>query len=609
MSYHAYSGNILFVDLDSGKGVRQPLPEEWCSDHLGGFGINNRLCWELMTPGVPSLDAANPVILGAGPLVGTLAPGASRIMANSKFPLTGAIASASGAMGMGARLKWAGYDHLVIRGAAHRPSYLLIDDNDVKVISAENLWGLDIHAVTDRLWEIHPGSSVLAIGPAGENLVHFSLAIIDKCATLGRGGLGAVLGSKNLKAVVVRGSRGVRVADPKLFLRIVNKLYQRMEGWDLKDAALTLGMIGGWEIYLGQLASGVSEKERERIRQVFGPQAYLGFEHRRLSCPSCFLGDKDRLSWDGQSTCSTSFLNAAILGAALGLDNAKEAVLLLDHLDRLGLCFFSYLNLYLFLQDLKEHDIMDSDQCAELFPAAGLEGAINLADSIAHRKGWGELLSQGWRKIIDYFGPQAEKYAAVIRGQDCIYDPRVSRLGTMEFEQLVSPRGPTSASAGSPTYMPGLSREKMVRLTERMGAPSDALERIYPPDQTVNVGRLTRYAEDWFSLFSSLGVCNRHQINRLYHVDILRDLFLAATGINLDSREIMRRGAYNWQLYQDLNQREGFGRESDRIPLPWLTEERIGKREGIILDYSGEKRLAREDLAQLLEDYYDERSR
>ncbi len=609
MAYHAYSGKILFVDLDSGKSAREPLPENWCVEHLGGFGINNRLCWELMTPGTPPLDSSNPVILGAGPLVGTLAPGASRIMGNTRFPLTGAVASASGAMGLGARLKWAGYDHLVIRGAAYRPSYILIDDSEAQIIPAEDLWGLDIHDATDKLWETHPGSSVLAIGPAGENLVHFSLAIIDKCATLGRGGLGAVLGSKKLKAVVVRGSGGVKVADPKGFLRIVNNLYRRMERWELKDAALALGMIGGWEIYLNQLASGVSEEERERIKEAFGPQAYLEFERRRISCPSCFLGDKDRLGWDMRSTCSTSFLNAAILGAALGLNNAKEAVLLLDLLDRLGICFFTYLNLYLFLLDLKEREITDIKRYGEFLDLNGLKGAIKLAKSIAFRKGLGDLLSLGWDNIIDYFGSQAEEYASVIRGQDCIYDPRVSGLGTMEFEQLVSPRGPTSASAGSPTYLPGLPREKMVRLTSRMGVPEDALERIYPNDQAVNVGRLTRYAEDWFSLFSSLGVCNRHQINRLYHVDIFRDLFHAATGIDLTPKEIMECAAANWELYRRLNEREGLGRESDRIPSSWLTEERISRREGTLMDYSRKKRLTRKDLMQLLDDYYDERSR
>lgn len=609
MRYSAYAGRILVIDLEGRKSATEALEEKWCEENLGGFGINNRLCWEMMVPGTEPLDPGNLVILGAGPLVGTLAPGAARVMANSRLPLTGAVASASGAMGLGPQMRWAGYDHIVIRGKADQPTYLLLEDGEVRFLAADDLWGDDIHLTTNRLRHRHPGSSVLAIGPAGERLVAFSLAMIDKSSTLGRGGLGAVLGSKNLKAVVVKGSRGIEVEDQHRFLRAVKGLYRRRDKWELREAALHLGMIGGWELYVQQLASGEDEGKLEQLKKIFGPEGYLQFERHRISCPSCFLADKDYLRWDDRSTCSTSFLNAAILGAALDLEHAHEAVEVLDFLDRQGLCFITYLNIYILLEELEKRGLCPGEELPIPEGGSNLERALGLAAAVVERQGLGDLLASGWRALLKYFGPEAERLSAVIKGQDCLYDPRVSGLGTMEFEQIVSPRGPTSASAGSPTYMPGTPPDKFRRLTARMGVAEEAMERIFDSTGGFNVGRLTRYSEDWFSLFSCLGVCNRHQINRLYNVEVFRELFYSATGMELDTRELMRRAADSWELYRRLNEREGFGRRDDCIPDIWFSSERVGGRAGVIRDYYKEKELTLRDLQRLLDDYYDERSR
>jgi aldehyde:ferredoxin oxidoreductase len=221
----------------------------------------------------------------------------------------------------------------------------------------------------------------------------------------------------------------------------------------------------------------------------------------------------------------------------------------------------------------------------------------------AAREGPGEVPASGWEAVFDHFGPASRGMAAVVKGQDCLYDPRSSGLGTMEFEQLVSPRGPTSASAGSPTYLPGQSPENMRRLTARMGAPEEALRRIYDGPGGFNVGRLTRYSEDWYSLFSCLGVCNRAQVNRLYNPEVFRDLFVAATGIDASPPELMRKAAAAWELYRSLNEREGFTRADDRAPEAWFPE-----GAGTVPGYFGDP-LSGEEIERLIDDYYDERAR
>ena len=162
-----YSGRLMLVDLARGKASVEPYPVEVAVDFLGGFGANNRLFPECSRPGIDPLSPQNPVVFGAGPLVGTMVPGSSRIMANARLPLTGAVASAGGSMGMGANLKWCGLDHLVLMGGSPQPSYLYIEDDRVEFVPAPSLWGKGILETTRSLWASHPGSSVLAIGPAG----------------------------------------------------------------------------------------------------------------------------------------------------------------------------------------------------------------------------------------------------------------------------------------------------------------------------------------------------------------------------------------------------------------------------------------------------------
>ncbi|MDI6875113.1 aldehyde ferredoxin oxidoreductase N-terminal domain-containing protein [Candidatus Solincola sp.] len=605
-----YAGRILEVDLGRREVKASDLPSSYEQAYLGGFGINNRLFLDHSRPGTDPLSPENPLILGAGPFVGTLVPGASRVMANARFPLTGAVASASGSMGLGANLKWAGWDHLVILGRSPGPVALVVEDERVEFVPAGGLWGKGILETTRSLWDRYPGFSVLAIGPAGENLVHSSLAMIDASATLGRGGLGAVMGSKNLKAVLVKGNGAVRIADPAGLHALVRDLFRRLERYELREAAAELGMIGAWPMYAAQLLPhGATERDLEEANERFGPQAYLRLKKRRLSCPSCFLPDKDELLLpsSGRTVYSTSFLNAAILGCALGMKDAEEAASTLALLDDLGLDFMTLSWQAAYLLELGEHGIIKGGEAEGIPLARGADILRELAWRVTEGRGdIGKALAAGWKGTLAWFGEHTRRYTMLVRDQDCLYDPRVSGLGTMEFEQVVSPRGPTSASAGSATYVPSLPEERLRRLTERMGVPEDALERIFSPPWRLDVGRLTRYSEDWFSLFSSLGICNRFQVNRFYHAALIRDLLAAVTGMELSVEEMMARAAASWELYRELNAREGLGPEEDRPPEAWFHEEPLWGRGGRLHDYFGNP-LTREDVNLLLHSYYDER--
>jgi aldehyde:ferredoxin oxidoreductase len=202
-------GKVLHVDLRSGEFETKKLDLDVARDYVGGLGLNARLMEQVYVTGTDPLSPDNPIILGAGPLVGTGTPGAAKIVATTRFPLNGTISESVGSMRFALNLKGAGFDHLIMTGRAKKPVVLVLEDDKASFMDAKELWGMDIFQTTDALKKSHAGrrSSVIAIGPAGENRVAFSLALVDKASTVGRGGLGAVMGSKNLKAIVAMGDQ------------------------------------------------------------------------------------------------------------------------------------------------------------------------------------------------------------------------------------------------------------------------------------------------------------------------------------------------------------------------------------------------------------------
>lgn len=220
-----YSGKLLVVDLGSGQISEEPLRQDWAREYWGCWGLAVRYYWDLADPAVDPLSPENPVIIMTGPLGGTSAPMTARFNLVSKSPHTGTIFSSNTGGAFGPELKFAGYDGIVLKGAAREPVYLKIMDNRVSLESARSLSGKGIFD-TERLLQAAvgtPEAKVLAIGPAGENRVTHACIGTEAYRQMGRGGGGAILGSKKLKAIVVRGTGGIRVADVPAFIETVNQ--------------------------------------------------------------------------------------------------------------------------------------------------------------------------------------------------------------------------------------------------------------------------------------------------------------------------------------------------------------------------------------------------
>jgi aldehyde:ferredoxin oxidoreductase len=623
MSFFGYIGRILNVDLTSAQWEVKELSLDVAKAYLGGLGVNAWLMEQTYATGTDPLSPENPIILGSGPLVGTGTPGAAKIVATTRFPLNGAISESVGSMRFALNLKGTGFDHVIITGQARKPAVLVLDDQGVSLIDAGDLWGLDIFETTDALKKSHggPKSSVIAIGPAGEEGVVFSLALVDKASTLGRGGLGAVMGAKNLKAILAVGSQRPKLRDSVGFRGLLAGIRERLKRFKNHPRVLELGIMENWDNYVQQFSACRNFSKvfpPGEARELYGPDVYRSFKINRIGCPSCFTPDKDRIEvkegpFKGFTTTTTSYFNSFMFGRLFDLNRPSDqtqSLRLIDQLDRTGLDLFTFGSILDFLITSYEKGMLDPGHFK--LPLTRDSGTLSRwAEAIISKEKGADILAGGWRPLLEYLGPEFRALAPVIKDCDILWEPRLVGLGTMEFEQIVSLKGPRSASGGSPTYVPGQTEENLPlfrRHLERMGATQQGINRIMDSPLGFNVGRMTRYSEDWYTVLSSLGICNRHFNNRFYSLELCEKLWAAVTGFELGEDHLRDAAARIWDTLKRLNKEEGFGPSDDRPPEMWFKPMVGLDGEPLALrDYFGKTELVPEDIARLVEDYYDER--
>ncbi len=610
MDWKGYTGNILKIDLtvDKISIIKQNVDN--IKQFIGGLGINTKLVADLIKPKIDPLSSENVIIIGVGPLVGTITPGASRTVASTKFPATGAIAYSCGSMSFGFNLKHSGFDHIIISGKAEDPVYLVILNEHIELIDASDIWGKDIVESTNFLQKKYSESGVIAIGQAGENLVYGSLALIDKTSTFGRGGLGAVMGSKNLKAIVTKGSRGISIANPKEFNQLYRKLFERIRKYPQRESWHELGMLRSLPVGMILKASGQHKKARQCSERIYLKK----LKKRRIACPSCPMGDKDILelqegNFKGLINYTSSVINPFLMFTLDDLNTYDEAIKSFDLVSRYGLDSLTITSLLKFCTHLYEKGILTKENTGIEWKS-DYRTLVQLIEMIVYRKGFGNILADGWKSLAETY-KSVENEMLTVKGLDIIFEPRFLRLGTMEFEQVVNPKGAHVASGGSPTYLgAGGSIDKFKMHFDRMGVPNSAIGRLFTPplkEMVVNVGRLTRYSEDWYTVLTSLGLCARAQMNRFYGLELVTDIYNAVTGFNMQLDDLRIAAERIWNLLKIMNIKEGFSRKDDKFPEEWFKPLKFGENILKFQDFFGETIITPEVANQLLDGYYDER--
>ena len=590
-----FAGRILHIDLSQRRFKTEELAPEGAEKFIGGFGLTVKLASEIIVPGTDPLSPDNPIVFGAGPLVGTSLPATSRVYAVTKLPQSNAIGwCGGGGVTFGCLMKNAGYDHIVIKGRADHPVFIKIMDDDIDIVDAQSLWGMGVAQTCSALWEmVGRPAGIISIGQAGENLVSFSMAYIDRLSTIGRGGFGAVMGSKNLKAILVRGSRGIQVANRKRYRELHNTMVTNIREYPyLKE----------WQ-HLGLLKS-----------LPFTPEGmdYNKIRKRRIACVSCPIGCKEVIEipdgeFMGSLIHSSSIVNL-LTPTVYGFTDYREAIQCVSLLDEYGLDMFEFFGVMEFAKDLYAQGRLPGDAFDEEIRLESFTAMEKWARKISLREGFGNILADGFEGIIKQFGEECRPIAPyTVKGMLPYTGPRGplpwNLFGTMELGQALDPRGPHVGAGGSPTYFARRPLTVFPRHLQRMGVPDEAINRILGTkasgEEYLEIGRLLKYSHRWFAILGSLGICARAQINRFYNAALCAELYESVTGLETDLDDLRKRADRAWTLLWMANLREGMTREKNPLPDKWFQEPGFN-------DYLTDAPLSRDEVEKMVEDYFDE---
>jgi aldehyde:ferredoxin oxidoreductase len=612
-----YAGQILFVDLSSRAINIQPLGTALATEYLGGQGISMRLAYDLINPGIEPLSPENPIIIGAGALCGTPAPSAAKVTVTTKFPVNGTIGTAAGC-GFGPQLKWAGYDNVVITGASDKPIYLFIADDRVELCDASDLWGRDINQATDDLRAKHGEDiSVIGIGQAGENLIKISLALIDKIATLGRGGLAAVMGAKKLKAVVVKGTSGIKLAKTEEFQTLFNKIVGKALTDKNRQTWIKMGLMGVADAWFDAGIMLVDNKRRalmgDEAKARYGTKTFSEFiDTIPWAPPSCITCDKSMLrikkgKFEGLETLQ-SVASEAVASFCLPFNmSINQGLKCADIFNRYGLDLLDAPYLIEVLFDLYKEGLVSKDQLG-MDLKLDFESLIKATEKIVQREDiWGTV-ADGIPALLKQV-PGADKFTIQAKGLMPFADGRIN-LGVETLGMLTLPRGGNSyALVRTPsTVVPNIPTEVIQSLASKhYQIPPQAQKRIFQGGQW-DVARFLPYVENSNTSCNCLGLCFRFFIGRLYPAATSAELYHAATGLALSAEEYLRAGERVWNLQKTLNVREGFSRKDDKFPKRWINEPvQRGEEEIHLKDYSGMERISSDKSEAILDRYYEER--
>lgn len=624
MEYFGYAGRMLHVDLSRKTVRKEALDTKTVRRFIGGHGVNLRLIQDLLSPGIDPLSPENPIVIGSGALVGTLAPGATKVFATTKFALPATTdgkcyvaTGVSGGQGFGFRLKQAGYDHLVITGRSEQPVYLQISDESVSIRSADSYWGKkDIYDTTDDLKKAHGKCGVVAIGRAGENLCRYSMALTDKKSTLGRSGFGAVMGSKNLKAIVVAGQGRIGVADRLRFHRTLDTVRR-----EYRDRVRPMGKFSefSWElVFLHTMNPGIWSQER--WNDLYGIHRLAEIKKRNVNCTHCWMACGDDLAVDtgkyaGTRSMTGHYLWVPIIGQKMELEEIGASLSLIQRMNRDGICLCTASSIIDWVTRRFTEGVISTSDTGGVVLDRSFHCYMDLLDRIIRREGIGDKLADGWFAASEWMGRDARfdyvEGSGIAKGTDSIYPARAATLDPMRFTMgLTSPRGGHAPTGVSGTGIPGLPVEQIRMEAAAFGVPEEAMNRIFQPTAyygSFNVGRYTRYTEDFTSVINSTGTCTIYSALYLNRLQNLAEIYSAATGIETTPMELIKRGERIFNLYKILNVREGFERKDDAFPPIWLKPLETPDGTQALTDYHREKKISAEDIERLLDDYYDER--
>ena len=584
---HGYAGRILYVDLNTGKTRVSPLTIDYAKKYIGGIGLGMRLWLDNSKKGVEPLSPDNPLILTLGPISGTMFPTAGNGHAFiAKSPATHAIGEAVAHGTFGAELKRAGYDAIILKGKAEKLVYLWIDDDSIQLLDATHLTGKSPSetedAIKDDLEDYY--IRVAAIGLSGEKLSNIACVINEKTRAAGRTGMGAVMGSKNLKAIAVRGTHDIVPAKPNEFIEMVQEFHERMKG----PATQKYRTLGTPENILVHNAlhcmptRNYNNAHFEDAEKVSGELLNERYVAKILGCSSCAMRCEHEVvipegPYKGTMT-RMEYETLWALGPYCGINRLDTVAKGMELCNYYGMDAISAGVIVGFTMDCYENGILDKKDLDGIEANFGnSEALIQLLEKMGKREGIGDTLANGVRSAAQKIGKGAEKLAQHIKGLEVTgYDLRCLKTAALGF--AVSFRGADHNRHGAYAFD---VKGKVDRLKAEKGR-----------------GKMVSDMEDTYALIDSLIICKFSRGTYYKGLEEMAKLYTLVTGIDMTAEELKKSGERINTVARLVNIREGLGRKDDT--LPWKVMNVPIPDEGPVKGAV----VTQEELDLLLDDYY-----
>jgi aldehyde:ferredoxin oxidoreductase len=593
---YACAGKLARIDVTSGSSHVEPIDDSDVQRYLLGSGLAAKILYDEMDPTLDPLDHANPLLAFNGLLTGTFSPTASRSSWCGRSPLTGIWNEANMGGHWGAELRFAGLDGLIVTGRAREPVYLWVHNGEAEVRPAEHLWGSEHFEAFQRLRaETDPKAQLACIGPSGENLVRFASIMQGgqhHARTAGRGGMGALMGSKNLKAIVVRGRERPKYPDKKALRGFVREINQFIKGNSV--AMSQLGTAGGvpateltGDLPLKNWTLGNWERQATRIS---GQRIAETIFERHTYCFACPIGCGKTVKitdgpYAGVHGHGPEYETLAGFGGNCQCDDLDAIAWMNDLCNRYGMDTISTSSVLAFAMEAYEKGLLTEEDIGGLEMTWGnAEAMIAAIHAIAQRDGIGQLLADGVQAAAARLGPKAEAFAIHVKGLEVPYhDPRA--FVSMAANYATASRGACHLEALS--YWLGYG-------TRWSGwyNPDDEFDQ----HSSANKGQVAVDFQNYLAVYNPLGLCKFIAKGKVEPQHIA-DLVNVALGWDWTAGQVIETGERLFNLKRLINLRLGLSRADDTLPQRLLFEPRpTGGAAGVL-----------PDLDSMLDEYYKAR--
>ncbi|MCP8320065.1 MAG: aldehyde ferredoxin oxidoreductase family protein [archaeon] len=584
-------GKTLTFDLTKGKTYRRQIKPEIVKLLLGGRGIGSWLLYRLLPRRIDPLSPDNVLIFSTGPLTGTAAPASSRLAVTAKSPETGILGGGNCGGFWAPMLRRSGFDVLIIKGRSTRPIYLWICDSRFEIRDASDLWGMDAIDTQEYLKKIHPRSEVICIGQAGERLVRFACIRTGLKNSCGRTGMGAVMGSKNLKAIVTFGTERVETAFPKELLeesklcmhkileRKVTRVMSRYGTPFLINILNTLETLG---------TRNFQSNYFEHAENISGEELVSKYSSKTVSCFGCPVHCRHSYELEGEIAEGPEFGTLGCLGAKCGVSDMKTLLKANILCNRYGLDTVTTGSLIAWAMECWEKNLLAKFDTELKLDWGNCNALLTLIDKIALREGFGNILAEGGLRASKILGKESKQYLVHVKG-----------LPT----EAVDVRWNMGFALGLVTASRGGDHLRSRPTLENLCLPTEVLKKICggyvssDPLSCEGKALMVKWAEELYAVTDSLGICRFVSLwnspNLLDYSDLAKLLTLTVN-IKISVPELKAVGERIVNVERLYNMREGVTKKDDDLPARFYETPSTGKKPA----------LTRGRLKRMLDEYY-----